>query len=106
METVTPSHYPDDVKSDALGDEKKIEDVAGKKFASDEEAEAAYVEVPELEAKRILAKVDYRLVPVLSLLYLVAFVDRSNSKCFSTFTLTQVHQGQSEMQRLLGSLKI
>lgn len=31
------------------------------------------------EVARVLRKVDYRLVPLLSLLYLVAFVDRSNS---------------------------
>ncbi|KAK0788114.1 hypothetical protein LTR75_012717, partial [Friedmanniomyces endolithicus] len=30
------------------------------------------------EERRILKKVDFRLVPVLSLLYLVAFIDRSN----------------------------
>ena len=30
------------------------------------------------EEQRILRKVDYRLVPILALLYLVAFVDRSN----------------------------
>lgn len=35
-------------------------------------------EDPEAVA-RALRKVDYRLVPVLSLLYLVAYVDRSNS---------------------------
>jgi hypothetical protein len=32
------------------------------------------------EETRILRKVDYRLVPLLAFLYLVAFVDRSNSK--------------------------
>jgi hypothetical protein len=32
------------------------------------------------EERRILRKVDYRLVPLLAFLYLVAFVDRSNSK--------------------------
>jgi hypothetical protein len=32
------------------------------------------------EERRILKKVDYRLVPLLAFLYLVAFVDRSNSK--------------------------
>lgn len=30
------------------------------------------------ETKRILRKVDFRLVPVLALLYLLAFLDRSN----------------------------
>jgi hypothetical protein len=74
MDTVTP----DDVRKDVLGDEKRIEDV--EKSSSDAELEAARVEIDETEAKRILAKVDYRLVPILALLYLVAFIDRSNSE--------------------------
>jgi len=36
------------------------------------------VELPEAEAKRAIRKVDFRLVPLLALLYLVAFIDRSN----------------------------
>ncbi|KAJ4361719.1 hypothetical protein N0V95_001612 [Ascochyta clinopodiicola] len=42
------------------------------------ELEAQQVELDEAEASRVLRKVDYRLVPMLSLLYLVAFIDRSN----------------------------
>jgi hypothetical protein len=38
------------------------------------------VELSKEEETRILRKVDYRLVPILAFLYLVAFVDRSNSK--------------------------
>lgn len=36
------------------------------------------VELPPDEARRALKKVDFRLVPLLALLYLVAFIDRSN----------------------------
>jgi hypothetical protein len=36
-------------------------------------------EVSPADARRILRKIDYRLVPLLAFLYLVAFVDRSNS---------------------------
>ncbi|KAK3658394.1 hypothetical protein LTR56_001805 [Elasticomyces elasticus] len=36
------------------------------------------VELSPEEGRRILRKIDFRLVPVLSLLYLVAFIDRSN----------------------------
>ena len=36
------------------------------------------VDLPPEEGKRVLRKVDYRLVPLLAFLYLVAFVDRSN----------------------------
>ncbi|KAF1349207.1 MFS general substrate transporter [Lizonia empirigonia] len=42
------------------------------------ELEAQHLELDEAEASRVLRKVDYRLVPMLSLLYLVAFIDRSN----------------------------
>lgn len=41
--------------------------------------EAQNVEHDDAEAARVLRKVDMRLVPMLSLLYLVAFIDRSNS---------------------------
>jgi hypothetical protein len=43
------------------------------------ELEAQNVELEEKEAARVLRKVDVRLVPILTLLYLVAFIDRSNS---------------------------
>ena len=60
-------------------DDKRVEDVgAEKKLSSDGELEAN-VEISEEEGRRIVAKVDYRLVPILALLYLVAFLDRSNS---------------------------
>ena len=41
-------------------------------------ADDVVIDLPKREQQRILRKVDYRLVPILSLLYLVAFVDRSN----------------------------
>lgn len=37
-------------------------------------------ELPAKEQTKILRKVDYRLVPLLTFLYLVAFVDRTNSE--------------------------
>jgi hypothetical protein len=40
-------------------------------------------ELPKEEADRILRKVDFRVVPLLSFLYLVSFVDRSNSRLHS-----------------------
>ena len=36
------------------------------------------VDLPKEDRKRVLRKVDYRLVPFLAFLYLIAFVDRSN----------------------------
>jgi hypothetical protein len=38
------------------------------------------IELSEKEQKRILRKVDWRLIPLLTFLYLVAFIDRSNSE--------------------------
>lgn len=45
-----------------------------------EEAHEVIAEVDEVEARRLRRKVDFRLVPVLALLYLVSFIDRSNSR--------------------------
>ena len=36
------------------------------------------IDLPPAEGRRALRKVDYRLIPLLAFLYLVAFVDRSN----------------------------
>lgn len=41
--------------------------------------EGEFQDEPE-RAKRILRAVDFRLVPVLTLLYLISFIDRSNSE--------------------------
>jgi hypothetical protein len=41
----------------------------------------ALVELPEQDQKRIMWKVDLRMIPLLTTLYLVAFIDRSNSEC-------------------------
>jgi hypothetical protein len=38
------------------------------------------IELSEKEQRRILRKVDWRLIPLLTFLYLVAFIDRSNSE--------------------------
>lgn len=60
---------------------RRTENVAEKTSNSSAsgEIEAQDVELQEREAARVLRKVDMRLVPILSLLYLVAFIDRSNS---------------------------
>jgi hypothetical protein len=42
------------------------------------QADAVITTLTPEEERRILRKIDFRLVSVLSLLYLVAFVDRSN----------------------------
>jgi hypothetical protein len=68
-----------DVKHDTTLDHSKTEDVAEKRSNSSAELEAQHVELDEAESARVLRKVDMRLVPMLALLYLVAFIDRSNS---------------------------
>jgi hypothetical protein len=37
----------------------------------------------EAETSRVLRKVDYRLLPMLTVLYLLSFLDRGNSKLLS-----------------------
>lgn len=67
----------------SLDNEQRIENLNAEKIStSSGELEAQHVELDEAEASRVLRKVDYRLVPMLSLLYLVAFIDRSNSRTF------------------------
>jgi hypothetical protein len=40
----------------------------------------ALIELPEEDQKKIMWKIDVRLIPLLTILYLVAFIDRSNSR--------------------------
>jgi hypothetical protein len=54
----------------------------GDLFTIENGATEVVTELASEEEKRILRKVDYRLVPLLAFLYLVAFVDRSNSKYY------------------------
>lgn len=63
----------------AWTNDQKIEDVAEKTSHSSAEPDGHHVVLDEAESARVLRKVDMRLVPMLSLLYLVAFIDRSNS---------------------------
>lgn len=94
----------DDVKRDITSsDNQKIEDLAEKTSNSSGEVEAQHVELDDKEAARVLRKVDYRLVPMLSLLYLVAFIDRSNmylSRLFQ-FVRTLLTNPKAVMRRLL-----
>jgi hypothetical protein len=69
-----------DIKHDPADSPRKTEYVAEKTSNSSAELEAQYEELDESESARVLRKVDMRLVPMLALLYLVAFIDRSNSK--------------------------
>lgn len=122
------------------GDEKRVEYSEGLKhgeeFSSEEGSphlrtvengadvnEIAIDYSPE-ETKRILRKIDYRLVPLLGVLYLLAFIDRGNSTCFfflsifasfpipiSLFVSTTIHGNfltyfQSVMPRSLACTKI
>lgn len=65
---------------------KDLRDEANGPSAEEIEAveEAGIVfDIPEYsdaETKRILRKIDYRLVPLLTIMYIISFIDRSNSK--------------------------
>ena len=41
--------------------------------------DAAITELPAKEQSRVLRKVDFRVVPLLTFLYLIAYIDRNNS---------------------------
>ena len=72
-----------------VGDEKRVEyseKTKSEESSSDElytiengATEVAIDYTPE-ETRRILRKIDYRLVPLLGVLYLLAFIDRGNSR--------------------------
>jgi hypothetical protein len=56
----------------------------------DNQENASHGFTPE-EQKRIMRKVDWRVVPLLTFLYLVSFIDRSNSRS-SFFCLLNAHK--------------
>lgn len=43
------------------------------------------------QSRKTLRKIDYRLVPFLTSLYIISFVDRGNSKPFSWMAISTVH---------------
>lgn len=49
------------------------------------EAIETVTDVEEAELRKLRKKVDFRLVPILALLYLISFVDRSNIKSISAY---------------------
>ena len=69
-----PLKGQDEVKVEYAGEESN-----GVLHTVDKGFTDVYAEASHAEQRRVLSKVDYRLVPLLTLLYLVSFVDRSNS---------------------------
>jgi hypothetical protein len=49
-----------------------------------EKGVAPLIELSPAEEKIVMRKIDYRLIPLLTFLYLVAFIDRSNSEHIHT----------------------
>jgi hypothetical protein len=83
LRTNNMATHVDEKRDASINNELRTEVINSEKsLSSSGELEAQHVELDEAEANRVLRKVDYRLVPMLSLLYLVAFIDRSNSKSF------------------------
>jgi hypothetical protein len=65
-----------------------VDDVDDSAFGKDIAADSEPVEEFDPErSSRILRAVDIRLLPVLTVLYLISFIDRSNSMCTCTETL-------------------
>lgn len=82
---------PGDIKQEPVGAAaQQTEFFAEKTSNSSGELEAQHVELDEAESARVLRKVDKRLVPMLSILYLVSFIDRSNSKILSLVRLSSI----------------
>jgi hypothetical protein len=80
----------DEKHGTSFSNEQRIENINAEKIStSSGELEAQRVEYDEAEANRVLRKVDYRLVPMLSLLYLVSFIDRSNSEAHNSLNHDQ-----------------
>lgn len=76
---------PEIAAADSKDPERQVENIEkqdssedGKPAVAENDLPALLLELPEAEERRILSKIDWRLVPILSLLYLVAFIDRSN----------------------------
>lgn len=61
---------------EALHDDKDI--AQGELATLDAGYSHVIADLPAAEGKRALRKIDFRLVPLLAVLYLVAFIDRSN----------------------------
>jgi hypothetical protein len=62
--------------------ETHVDDVDDSAFEKDIAADSERVEEFDPErSSRILRAVDIRLLPVLTMLYLISFIDRSNSMC-------------------------
>lgn len=62
------------VGSSAHIDDEKIASEDGRQVVDDAELRKRF---PTISERRLLAKIDLRLVPVLCILYLLAFLDRS-----------------------------
>jgi hypothetical protein len=63
------------IKSGGYRDEK--DDSSGT-IKNDPEFTAAHVDFSDVDEKKVLRKMDIRLIPMLALLYLLSFLDRGN----------------------------
>jgi hypothetical protein len=83
--------------------ERGLELPRGELITIDNGAIEIVTQLASEEEKRILKKVDYRLVPLLAFLYLIAFVDRSNSKYIQCKSYLSVSRCPSLYQLLTSS---
>lgn len=82
VEDAMPDNGPLDVPELASDNIK----YAGEAEHWDTETLARY-EVPDHERKRLLRKLDSRIAPMVMILYLIAFLDRSNIGAYIVFKL-------------------
>jgi hypothetical protein len=78
---IVPALHGDEKRVKYSADEKQTEDASSDELVTVENgATEVTVDYTQEETRRILRKIDYRLVPLLGVLYLLAFIDRGNSK--------------------------
>jgi len=59
-------------------EKKEDEAIRGTKDAGNSPSSSSLAETVGINEKKLLRKLDYRLLPPLTLLYLLSFLDRSN----------------------------
>ena len=79
------STYVTEDKAEAAGKDElegkvvNIDPVYRGDIESDDEASLALYEIPDDERRRLLRRLDSRIAPLVMILYLIAFLDRSES---------------------------
>ncbi|KAI0066926.1 MFS general substrate transporter [Artomyces pyxidatus] len=73
-----PEHEPEDVSSPVKGDDEKVADAKQARIESGADDVSLASTTVSHEEKRLLRKLDVRILPIACLMYLFAYLDRSN----------------------------